>query len=135
MFSAAGAWRCRGALAVALTASGVDSRLQKLRLDLSLAKPSRPTVFVCRGSSCRHHKTCGRLRECLSAVADLAEVRCQRVCDGPVVGARINGALEWFRRVDTEKARRHIVELVAGLRPLRRSLEKRRVPKRAGALR
>ena len=92
-------------------------------------------MLVCRGSSCRRHTACAELRECLSPVADLADVRCQRVCDGPVVGTKVNGSLEWFKRMDSDKAQRHLVELVAGQRPLRRSLEKRRVPKRAGSLR
>lgn len=95
----------------------------------------RPTIFVCHGSSCRHHKACAELRDCLSPVADLADVRCQRVCDGPVVGAAVNGSLEWFKRMDSDKAQRHFVDLVAGSGRLRKSLEKRRVPKRAGSLR
>jgi (2Fe-2S) ferredoxin len=102
---------------------------------MAAAVPTRPTVFVCRGSSCRRHKACGDLRDCLGPVADLADVRCQRVCDGPVVGTHVNGSLEWFKRMDSDKAQRHLVELVAGERPLRKSLEKRRVPKRAGSLR
>lgn len=97
--------------------------------------PSRPRVFVCHGSSCRRHKACAELRDCLSPVADLADVRCQRVCEGPVVGAAVNGSLEWFKRMDSGKAQRHLVDLVAGSGRLRKSLEKRRVPKRAGSLR
>lgn len=100
-----------------------------------MAAPERPKVFVCHGSSCRRHKACAELRDCLGPVADVADVRCQRVCDGPVVGARIGGELEWFKRMDSDKAQRHLVDLVAGSGRLRRSLEKRRVPKRAGSLR
>jgi hypothetical protein len=95
----------------------------------------RPTVFVCHGSSCRHHKSYKALRECLSAVADLSDVRCQRICEGPVVGAAINGSLEWFERVGSEKAQRQMVDLVAGSGRLRHALAKRRVAKRAGRLR
>ncbi|MBM3751489.1 MAG: hypothetical protein FJW21_09995 [Acidimicrobiia bacterium] len=68
-------------------------------------------------------------------MADLADVRCQRVCDGPVVGPDIDGSLEWFMRMDSGKARRHLVELVAGAGGVRKSLKKRRVPERAGRLR
>lgn len=97
---------------------------------------SRPTVFVCRGSSCRRRsKPCETLRDCLAPVADVADVRCQRVCDGPVVGVSIDGSLEWFRRMDSEKARRHLVDLLAGRGSLRRSLRKRHVKKRSGCLR
>jgi len=96
---------------------------------------SRPIVFVCRGSSCRRHKACEDLRDCLATVAELTDVRCQRVCDGPVVGTDVDGSLEWFKRMDSEKAQRHLVDLVAGSGRLRRSLKKRRVAKRAGHLR
>jgi hypothetical protein len=95
----------------------------------------RPTVFVCRGSTCRHEKGYGELCERLGAVADLAEVRCQRICDGPVVGVAISGSLEWFRRVASEKVQRHLTDLVTGSGRMRHSLEKRRVAKRAGRLR
>lgn len=96
---------------------------------------ARPTVFVCRGSSCRHHKAYAAVRERLSAVADLAEVRCQHICDGPVVGIAINGTLDWFERMSSDKAQRHLVELLVGSGRMRRSLDKRRVAKRSGKLR
>jgi hypothetical protein len=95
----------------------------------------RPTVFVCRGSTCRHDKGHYELCERLGTVADLAEVRCQRICDGPVVGVAIAGSLEWFRRVASEKVQRQLLDLVAGSGRMRHSLEKRRVAKRAGRLR
>jgi hypothetical protein len=95
----------------------------------------RPTVFVCRGSRCRHDRGYQELCEHLGAVADLAEVRCQRICDGPVVGVAISGSLEWFRRVASEKVQRHLIDLVSGSGRLRHSLEKRRVAKREGRLR
>jgi hypothetical protein len=95
----------------------------------------RPTVFVCHGSTCRHHKGYDDLRAAIGAVADVADVRCQRVCDGPLAGAAIEGSLEWFKSVDSEKARRQLVDLVAGSGRLRHSLKKRRVKKRAGRLR
>ena len=95
----------------------------------------RPTVFVCRGTTCRHHKAYDELRAAIDAVADVADVRCQRVCDGPVAGAAIEGSLEWFKCVDSEKARRQMVDLVAGSGRLRHSLKKRRVKKRSGRLR
>jgi (2Fe-2S) ferredoxin len=95
----------------------------------------RPTVFVCRGSSCRRRSAYADLCRRLSVVADLAEVRCQRICDGPVVGVAINGSLEWFARVNSEKAQRQMVDLVSEGGRIRRTLEKRRVAKRAGRLR
>ena len=96
---------------------------------------ARPTVFVCRGSSCRHRSAHAELCERLGVVADVADVRCQRICDGPVVGVAINGSLEWFKRVASEKAQRQMVDLVSDGGRIRRSLEKRRVAKREGRLR
>jgi len=95
----------------------------------------RPTVFVCRGSSCRHHRAHDELRERLGVVADVSDVRCQRICDGPVVGVAINGSLEWFERVRSEKVQGQLLDLVAGSGRLRKSLAKRRVEKRSGRLR
>jgi hypothetical protein len=95
----------------------------------------RPTIFLCRGSSCRHHKAYEQVRDRLSAVADLAEVRCQRICHGPVAGVPIQGSLEWFERLGSEKAQRQMVDLIGGSGRLRHALEKRRVAKRASRLR
>ena len=95
----------------------------------------RPTVFVCRGTTCRHHKAYEELRAAIVQVADIADVRCQRVCDGPLDGAAIEGSLEWFKCMDSEKARNQLVDLVAGSGRLRNSLKKRRVKKRSGRMR
>lgn len=95
----------------------------------------RPTVFVCRGSKCRHRGAYPELYARLTVVADVAEVRCQRICDGPVVGVAINGSLEWFERVSSEKAQRQMVDLVSQGGRIRKTLERRRVAKRAGRLR
>jgi (2Fe-2S) ferredoxin len=95
----------------------------------------RPTVFVCRGSRCRRANGCRDLADCLTPVADVEEVRCQRVCDGPVVGTEVDGTLEWFRRMDSDKARRHLVALVAEGARLKKPLARRHVRKRSGVLR
>lgn len=95
----------------------------------------RPTVFVCHGSRCRHQEAHGELRERLGSVADLAEVRCQRICHGPVVGAAVNGSMEWFERLRSRKVQLQLVDFVAGSGRMKRGLEKRRVEKRSGRLR
>lgn len=95
----------------------------------------RPTVFLCHGDTCRHEKGFDELRERLAGVADISEVRCQRICKGPVVGAAISGSLEWFERVRSDKARRQFVDLVAGTGAPGKALLKRRVAKRSGRLR
>lgn len=96
---------------------------------------ARVAVYLCRGSSCRHHAAHDHLRQQLHAVADVSEVRCQRICRGPVAGANVNGSLEWFERVRSEKVQRRLIEWVTGIGRMRHSLEKRRVAKRAGKLR
>jgi len=68
-------------------------------------------------------------------VADVADVRCQHICDGPVVGAAISGSLEWFERMGSEKSQRRFIDLLTGSGGVRKRLEKRRVTKRSGRLR
>ena len=93
---------------------------------------SRPTVYLCRGSSCRDARGEKELRHGLSEVADVCEVRCQRICHGPVIGTEIDGSLEWFERMRSKKVQRHVVDWLTGTGKLRHSLRKRRVAKRAG---
>ena len=95
----------------------------------------RPTIFVCHGSRCRHQEAHRALRDRLGAVADLAEVRCQRICHGPVVGAAVNGSLEWFERLRSQKVQLQLVDFVGGSGRMRHGLEKRRVTKRSGRMR
>ena len=95
----------------------------------------RPTVFVCRGSSCRKRVAYEAVRARLGEVADVSDVRCQRICRGPVVGVAIDGSLEWFERIRSEKTQKQMIEFIAGGGRLRPRLEKRRVEKRAGRLR
>jgi hypothetical protein len=95
----------------------------------------RPTILICRGSHCRHARRYDALVEALRPVADLTEVRCQKICEGPVAGVEVGGTLEWFARLDSDKARRQLVALVADDDDLRKTLRKRLVRKRSGHLR
>ncbi len=91
-------------------------------------------ILVCRGGDCRKAKN-RRLSRALDEL-DVAtvDVRCQKLCDGPVVGCEIDGQLEWFERVRGDKA-------VNALRVLVRTgqlsgvLRKRRSKNRSGRLR
>jgi hypothetical protein len=47
----------------------------------------------------------------------------------------VNGSLEWFERLRSQKVQRQLVDFVAGSGRMRRGLEKRRVAKRSGRLR
>jgi (2Fe-2S) ferredoxin len=64
-------------------------------------------------------------------VAEIKAVKCQKICRGPVVGVTIDGTLEWFRKVDGDKARRRLVTLLESGR-MKKALQKRRVPSRSG---
>ncbi len=86
-------------------------------------------VFVCK--KCKNARCLLRVLE--KAEAKLVPVGCQKICAGPVVGLKVAGRMEWFRRVDTPKT-------LAGMRMLaeRRkkrpvpALERRRLAKRSG---
>ncbi|MGE3277926.1 MAG: (2Fe-2S) ferredoxin domain-containing protein [Vicinamibacterales bacterium] len=96
----------------------------------------RPVVYLCTGKSCRKLKRESReLRAALADVAEIREVDCQSICDGPVVGTAVDGELEWFRAVDSEKSRRQLRELLEGEGEPGKSLKKRHLRKRSGELR
>ena len=95
---------------------------------------ARPLIHVCRGSDCRKDHSKRLDRAPVELDGELVEVRCQKLCDGPVVGVEVDGRLEWFERVRGAKAVHTFVDLVRGGR-LRDVLKKRRSKKRAGRLR
>ena len=70
-------------------------------IEISMSVPPSSSAMVRHLPSSK--RVSDELRERLSAVADISEVRCQRICKGPVVGAAINGSLEWFERVRSDK--------------------------------
>jgi hypothetical protein len=95
---------------------------------------SSNVVFLCRGSSCRKHKGKNKtIRRGLAGDLVIEEVRCQKICKGPVVGAEVDGTLEWFRKL----AKDDLVDLrrAVGGRKLAKSLSDKRSKKRAGKLR
>ncbi|MCB9779647.1 MAG: hypothetical protein H6742_13870 [Alphaproteobacteria bacterium] len=96
---------------------------------------SRKTLFVCTGSDCRNQqKDIDKLVADSSGVARVREVRCQKICEGPVCGLVIDDELAWFEQVSGKKLRRAVVALLEG-GEADRALDKRRVDKRAGKLR
>jgi hypothetical protein len=91
-----------------------------------------PTVLLCAGGDCgKERKARARIVDALDGHARVRDVRCQKICDGPVVGLEVDGQLEWFEEVDSGKARRALVTWADEGR-LKRPLKKRRVKKRAG---
>ena len=92
-----------------------------------------PVAYVCRGKDCAERDERCPLLEALADVGQVAEVKCQDLCEGPVAAVEVDGRLEWFERVRSGKARRALVELAAGRRTeLPGRLRKRRATKRAG---
>lgn len=88
-------------------------------------------VLVCK--SCKGSKA---LAACLADQGVAVErVRCQKICHGPVVGARVGGRLEWFERVAKPKAQRALARLAetrTDVGDLPDRLARRRVAKRSG---
>jgi hypothetical protein len=97
---------------------------------------TQPEVFVCTKKGCGSGSQRRALADEVARVAQVTEVRCQSVCEGPVAGVVVDGRLEWFERLRTPKARRRLraVLAVGGRGPLPGALAKRRRPKRAGRL-
>ena len=94
------------------------------------------TVYLCTGKDCR--RSSGHEELAGSLAGDLVvEVRCQKICKGPVAGPEVDGRLEWFRSLRKAKARKALGRLVIarGQGPLPERLAKRRVSKRSGLLR
>jgi hypothetical protein len=87
------------------------------------------SVAVCR--KCKDH-------ECLEDFlrkrthADVYQVRCQKICKGPVAGIEIDGRMEWFERVGTPKAMVGLRRVIKGKSTLARSLRHRRLKKLSG---
>ncbi len=94
-----------------------------------------PKVLLCLGSDCqkrkrKHTALAEAVREC----ATVEKVSCQKICKGPVAGIYVDRRLEWFRRLDSKKSRKWLVEFLTQ-KQMHKKLKKRRVKKRSGRLR
>jgi len=94
----------------------------------------RPTVFVCGGSHCSQTKAWRKLCDDLVGHAVVCEVRCQKICNGPVCGTALNGTLTWFSEVDGRRARDDVRRVIGGAKVTKR-LRRRIATKRSGRLR
>ncbi len=88
------------------------------------------TVFVCR--KCKQHECILRYLE-KQTDACVKTVRCQKVCDSPVAGLRVDGRWEWFGPVDGPKQLKALASLVAGDASIPKPLKKCRSRGRSGA--
>ena len=59
-----------------------------------------PKIYLCYGRDCRKAKGFEGLCE---AVGEHREVRCQKICEGPVAGLKVEGRLQWFGKLRTPK--------------------------------
>ena len=60
-------------------------------------------AVVCQGKKCSRACYHQALLRALCKVGDVRVVPCQKVCHGSVVGAELDGELEWFERIDSGK--------------------------------
>ena len=93
------------------------------------------TVLLCTGKSCRKKaKVQAEILANLDEDIVIQPVRCQDVCSGPVIGLKVGGRWEWFKKVRKAK------DANAVNKTLRRDkvsdgLKKLHVKKRSGKLR
>lgn len=92
-----------------------------------------PLVVVCR--------KCDDSAEVISFLqkhtkAAVRTVRCQKVCESPVAGLRVDGRMEWFERMDGSKALKSLAELLRQKPPkkLPKRLKRRRSKARSGCM-
>ena len=89
-------------------------------------------IYLCKGSDCR--KKSAALKEVLEKHGEVRQVRCQKICKGPIFGLEVNGELEWFSKVSGKKMLR-CADALLSEDVLGPALVKRRVRKRRGRLR
>jgi hypothetical protein len=90
-----------------------------------------PEVLLCTGKHCRGTDAHRKLTALLGQGADVIEVGCQSVCDGPVCGVRMNGELTWFDDLSGRRTREALRSLLT-TGEMRRRLRSRVVAKRTG---
>lgn len=74
--------------------------------------PDAPCVLLCAGKSCRKAKGYDELLVSLEELTNVKKVKCVDVCDGPVVGVRVDDKTVWFERMRSEKVRRAVTALL-----------------------
>jgi hypothetical protein len=87
------------------------------------------TVLVCR--KCKGHQ---RIVEYLEehAAGPIKTVRCQKVCESPVAGLRVDGRWEWFASLRSPKTIKALTHLAGDPSSVPKQLEKCRSRGRSG---
>jgi hypothetical protein len=88
------------------------------------------TVFVCR--KCKEHECIVRYLQ-KQTDACVKTVRCQKVCDSPVAGLRVDGRWEWFGPLEEPKQLKALAGLVEGEASIPKPLKKCRSHGRSGS--
>ena len=101
---------------------------------VQLSPSENPPIYVCKGKGCRKSEYTRSLEGCLSEHGQVIQVKCQKICKGPVVGVEVNGSIEWFKKLRSQKAQNQLVELLLKGR-LAGSLSERIANKRRGKIR
>lgn len=106
-----------------------DSASSELRLSATapFADSKVPCVLLCTGKSCRKAKGFDELRQSFDALATVKTVKCVDVCDGPVVGVRVEGKTVWFERLRSKKVRAAVVSLLRP--PDQQTTKQTKIPK------
>ena len=81
-------------------------------------------VLICGGKSCRKAKGFDELRKSFDDLANVKTVKCVDVCDGPVVGVKLEGKTVWFERLRSEKVRIAVTALLAKNKVTKRNMPK-----------
>ena len=56
--------------------------------------------FICKGKSCRQNQErLVTICEALDSIAQTKSVRCQKICNGQVIGVRLGDKLRWIKKV------------------------------------
>ncbi len=113
-----------------ITRSQAEAVARKRKVDLG----ANPTLYFCSGSDCQNLKSDRALREALDGRVEVCDVRCQKICKGPVVGLEIDGRIEWFYKMKSKSMRKRLVALVKS-GELHSSLASRLSSKRSGRFR
>jgi hypothetical protein len=88
------------------------------------------TVLVCR--KCKGHECIVAYLEKHSDAA-VTTVRCQKVCDSPAAGLRVDGDWEWFGPVKGPKRLEALARLADGASAIPKPLQKCRSRSRSGS--
>jgi hypothetical protein len=87
------------------------------------------TVLVCR--KCKQHECIVQYLQKQTG-AGVRIVRCQKVCDSPVAGLRVDGRWEWFGPLEKAKQLEALGRLVDGETSIPKPLKKCRSRDRSG---